>query len=105
MILDTSIDRYEYTTTRSAEGLVVKAWVKTGCVRANVQPSSLTEAQLIERGIDTNGAEAKLIFTERWFWPKLKDKIAHDGEEYTIAARNKWPRHCEFIAVPVQGKV
>jgi hypothetical protein len=72
----------------------------------DVQPKSLSEAQLKQWGISTLSQDAKAVYDfigSPYFVIGNRARVDY-GTVYDIRARNEWPSHLEYILVPVAGQ-
>lgn len=99
------------TVTKTAEGTVVKAYSAPAAdaVRVDVQPYTLTQAEMLEWGISNRVADTKKMFFDdlvdvayevrAWIVSDFDVDVAL----YEVKGVNHWPSHGEAILVPIQG--
>jgi len=129
-MLESIVELYEPITTKTSDGTLKKVygyqgscggiwddtqvWTDTqlwldgsdSVIVTDVQPKSLTEAQLKQWGLSTLSQDAKVIYdfnNNSYF--KLGNRARVDyGTVYDIRAINNWESHGEYILLPIQGQ-
>lgn len=104
----------ELTTTTNDEGTRIKKYDFENAVesfRADVQPNTLTQAQIQLYGIDSKTALTKKCFTNFSDGEKMivgnRVKVEFDSgsaEYYNIQPVNIWRFHKEFLLIPVENE-
>jgi hypothetical protein len=118
MIENATVYIYTPTIIKTADG-IKKVWgykntpkvMPAETFRADVQPKSLSPAQVMQWGLSNREAEAKLMIFDDSLYTHINSRayIISDikGQEnvyYEIKATNFWSLHGEAILVPVQGE-
>ena len=131
-MLDSVVDIYEPINSRATDGTLIKKWgyLASDCLGAgtwtdsltwndsllwidgpieslicDVQPKSITDAQLKEWGLSTLTQDAKAVydFSGSTNFKLTNRAIVDGGTIYQIKAINNWNVHQEYIFVPLQG--
>ena len=108
MILDVCAELYNWEEKSvSNTGQILKRWIKTRDININFQPAGLSQAELSAHGIDTRASDVRRVFSEVNTDCVINSRLYVEGEGidgwFEIRTRNKWPVHCEYLAVPLQG--
>lgn len=103
MIKSQSVTIQSRVTVTGTEGEQTYTFATLKTIMADVQPANLTQSQAATWGITDLAASAKKMFTERDPSIALLMRAVVESETYEIRGSNHWPRHSEFILVPVQG--
>lgn len=102
------------TTTKNSEGTKIKTYDFTNpkeSFRADVQPNTLSQAQIQLYGIDEKTAETKKCFFDYKSVYAITGNrmkvVEDDGTEkiYNIHPVNKWRFHNEVLLVPVENEI
>jgi hypothetical protein len=117
MMDNATVSVYVPILSINAEGTEIRAWgyKQTPVVdpaetfRADVQPSSLTQAQLEQWGISDAAANMKKLFADLSLYLALNTRVKVTTDEdgtayYDVKVVNPWPSHVEALLVPVQGE-
>mgnify|MGYP003589771507 CR=1 FL=1 len=111
-MIDSVVEIFVPTTTKTSDGTLKKVWAYTSggaanaTIVADVQPKSLSEAQLKQWGLSTLSQDAKVVydFNDNPYFALL-NRARVDGDTiYDIRGVNKWESHCEYVLVPVAGQ-
>jgi hypothetical protein len=108
MATDSTVDLYTPVESRAADGTVIKTWDYSSpndSIIADVQPKTLTDAQLKEWGLDISQQAAKKVFDFSFssYWA-IPNHARVDGDKlYRILAVNPWGAHLECLLVPLVG--
>jgi len=108
MAIDSTIELYEPTSSRAADGTIKKIWVYTSpsdTIIADVQPKGLTQAQIALWGLNVQEQDAKVVYDFSFspYWV-VGNRARVDGVQlYRILAVNIWNTHIEAISVPLVG--
>lgn len=99
------------TVTKNSEGTVVKTYTDPAVEekRVDVQPYTLSQAEMLEYGISNRTADTKKMFFdasaniayERRVW--VVSDFDTEVSLYEVRGVNHWPSHGEAILVPIQG--
>ena len=102
------------TTIKNKEGTKIKKYDFENPLesfRADVQPNTLTSAQIELYGLNSKTAHTKKCFTdiESGIYMTLGNrvKVVFDSgseEFYNIQPVNNWPFHKEFLLIPVENE-
>lgn len=105
----------ELTTVTNSEGTRIKKYDFENPVesfRADVQPNTLTQAQIQLYGIDSKTALTKKCFTNFSDGEKMvagnRVKVEFDdgkSEYYNVQPVNIWRFHKEFLLIPVENEL
>jgi len=97
MIKNTALVLYTQTTTYDGENNPVKVWKSVRTIAGNLQPKSLTTAELAQYGISLQAANTAVFFFDH------DDDVAVGTRlgGYNVRAVNVWPSHSEAILVPL----
>lgn len=110
-MIDSIVEIFVPTTTKTSDGTVKKIWAYSTGSAANativtdVQPKSLSEAQLKQWGLSTLSQDAKVVydFNDSPYFA-IGNRVRVDGDTiYDIRGVNKWDSHGEFILIPTVG--
>lgn len=134
MIDNATVLTYAPIKARNSEGTIVNTWgyIKTllllglwddgqawddtlpwgeaaAMIRADVQPASLTEAQLQMWGLSNVKSDVKKMFFDGEPSVVLPNRVgvhydASGVEYYDVRGTNRWSWHTEAYLVPVQGE-
>ena len=120
MIQNATVKIYIPVISKNPEGTTTKTWgykvtptplPPVEIIRADVQPNSLNEAQLLQWGLSNRVADTKKVFFRKSPNTQQNNRavVEMDNnkgvyEYYEIKARNGWNIHGESIFVPVQGE-
>lgn len=107
-----TIEIASLTITTNSEGTRIKAYDFTTPLesfRADVQPNTLTQAQIDLYGINDKTAETKKCFytSASYMVSGNRAKVNYDDgtvEYYNICPQNKWRVHSEALLVPVENE-
>ena len=94
----------ELKVTQNTEGTKIKAFDFENPVetfRADVQPNTLTSAQIELYGINSRTANTKKCFTDL---ENGNHMVARMVEYYNVQPLNSWRYHREFILIPVENE-
>jgi len=104
----------ELKVTQNSEGTKIKAFDFENPVetfRADVQPNTLTSAQIELYGINSRTANTKKCFTDLENGNHMvvgnRVKVEYDDgtvEYYNVQPLNSWRYHREFILIPVENE-
>ena len=110
MAIDSTIELYEPTITRAADGTPIKTWVYASpndTITADVQPKGLSQAQIALWGLNIQEQDAKAVydFSFSAYW-QIANRARVDGSQlYRIMSVNQWPSHVEALLVPLSGTI
>jgi hypothetical protein len=100
------------TVAKNKEGTKVKTYdfeKPLEVIRADVQPNTLSEAELTLYGITEKKAAVKKVFFDNASYLKRgnRAKVVYDNgdiEIYFIEPVNRWRQHGEVLLVPVENE-
>lgn len=102
------------TITKNSEGTKIKTFDFDNPLetfRADVQPNTLTQAQIDLYGLNSKTANTKKCFInmDNGNFMKIgnRAKVVYDDESveyYNIQPVNKWRFHKEFLLIPVENE-
>ena len=100
------------TVTKNKEGTKVKTYdfeKPLEVIRADVQPNTLSEAELTLYGITEKKAAVKKVFFDNASYLKRgnRAKVVYDNgdiEIYFIEPVNRWRQHGEVLLIPVENE-
>lgn len=107
-----TVEIAELTTSKNTEGTLIKEYDFSDPLdsfRADVQPNTLTQAQIDLYGIDTKTAKTKKCFftSSNYMIAGNRARITFDSGEveyYNICPENKWRVHSEVLLIPVENE-
>jgi len=113
-MLDSTVEIYVLSSTITSDGTVKKTWgykqvppvAPIATIITDVQPKSLSEAQLKQWGLSTLTQDAKVIsdFSNNPYLV-IGNRVRVDSDiVFDIRARNPWDNHTEYVIIPVQGE-
>lgn len=104
----------ELKVTKNTEGTKIKTFDFENPIesfRADVQPNTLTTAQIQLYGLNSKTANTKKCFTdlENGLFMKIGNRVKvkyDDGTigKYDIQPLNSWKFHKEFLLIPVENE-
>lgn len=100
MVLDKTVEIQSYTSSISAEGREAKTYIKLKDIAANIQPTTLSPAQIKEYGADDTG-KAKIMFYDNDNAILELYRVKDGSDYYIIKCINKWPNHYEATLLPI----
>lgn len=109
MYINATIYVAEETVTKNKEGTKIKGYNFDNpleVIRADVQPNTLSEAELTLYGISEKKAAVKKMFFDNANYLKRgnRAKVVYDNgdvEIYYIEPVNRWRKHGEVLLIPV----
>jgi hypothetical protein len=112
--MNDSVEVFVPIITKTSDGIIKKSWgykqtpvvpaVET--IIADVQPATLTQAQLQEWGYSTLTSDPKKLFVMGSdAYLTLGNRVRVNGDKvYDVRGTNIWPVHQENYLLPVQGE-
>lgn len=101
-------------TIKNEEGTKIKTYDFDNPLesfKADVQPNTLTQAQIELYGLNTKTANTKKCFTDlengNYMTVENRVKVEYDDgtvEYYNVQPVNSWRFHKEFILIPVENE-
>ena len=105
MIRDETVTIQTNVRTKDSEGMQIDTWSdSTTTLLCNIQPTTLTEAQLAQWGAVDVSSGAKLMFYKSTPSIEIFTRIKRsNGEVYQVRNINVWRIHNEATLIPIQG--
>ena len=112
--MNDTVEVYVPVITKTSDGIIKKTWgykqipeiAPVETITIDVQPTSLTAAQLQEWGYSTLPSDPKKVFlygSDPYL--TLGNRARVNGSQiYDIRGTNVWPIHQENYFIPVQGE-
>jgi hypothetical protein len=113
MYLNNTVEIFVPVITRNSANQVIKNWQYkqspivpcTKQITGDVQPRSLSIAELQQWGISDLTSNAKIMFYDTEPLMAIGNRVRIDSDIiYDIRGTNPWPRHDEALLIPVQGE-
>lgn len=112
MYINATIQVAQKTKTKNAEGTLITKYDFDNPLesfRADVQPNTLTEAQMTLYGIDSKRANVKKCFFTKANYMTVgnRAKVLDDNGTvriYDIQPVNEWRTHSEALLIPVENE-
>ena len=92
-----------YSSTKNAQGIVVKTFSTFKTISAAVQPTHLNEVQAQAWGVNAQSANARLMLFDPDYSIHELFRVIIGGMTYEIRAINPWGHHHEALLIPVSG--
>lgn len=114
-----SVKIYVQVNGKNSEGTITKTWGyklsppsdPVESFFCDVQPHTLSKAEIESWGLSNRISDAKKIFFTRSTYMQLANRIfvqsnfpGERGCYYEVKGANRWPNHGEAIVIPVQGE-
>ena len=103
MILRHLVTIYNLTLGKTSDGIVSRAFTQGSTIEADVQPRSLTQAEVTLFGFKDTQSNAKTMLFPHNTAVCIGARILWNGTYYNVRGVNWFGEHDDALLIPVQG--